>query len=245
MIQDLTKPQAPKAPSTRKFSLPDGKIQDQQYVSGEWQDVGEPYFRRDPLVFADGVTPDGDPVRNAYWRSDLTSGGPARPIEVGRRQAKPPTELQTRSAAFARRMEGAEENMLRLTDQGFDPVNFQDYMASQAPFGAANWLVSSEHQQYQQAAQNFISGILRLDSGAAVPEEEFQRYFAQYFPIAGDTPETVAQKAATRRKLVQDIRDQSQGAYERIYGETPIGGSGGGQASKRMGLRPEHYDSPR
>lgn len=49
------KPTQEKAPGSREFSLPNGLIQDQQFVGGQWQNVGAPYSRRDNLKAIPGI----------------------------------------------------------------------------------------------------------------------------------------------------------------------------------------------
>lgn len=73
-------------------------------------------------------------------------------------------------------------------------------------FGSlGNMLKSSEGQAYKAAALEWIAGILRLDSGAAVPESEFERYFKTYFFIPGDSEQTRENKKAARETAMDAL----------------------------------------
>lgn len=69
-----------------------------------------------------------------------------------------------------------------------------------------NFLKSPEYQAYTAAAREWIAGLLRLDSGAAVPDTEFTRYFSTYFIAPGDTPETIRSKKAARDAATEALR---------------------------------------
>jgi hypothetical protein len=72
--------------------------------------------------------------------------------------------------------------------------------------GNTGTLTSDEYNSYKQAARQWISGVLRLDSGAAVPDSEFATYFATYFPQPGEGEAIVAQKKAAREQVMQTGR---------------------------------------
>lgn len=71
---------------------------------------------------------------------------------------------------------------------------------------AANALLNDKTQKAMQAQRDFISAVLRLESGAKIDESEFSNAAKQYFPQPGDKPETLAQKAANRRKEIDGLR---------------------------------------
>ncbi len=50
-----------------------------------------------------------------------------------------------------------------------------------------------------------MTAVLRRESGASIAPSEFDTAKEIYFPVSGDTPETVAQKAATRNTVINNF----------------------------------------
>lgn len=71
------------------------------------------------------------------------------------------------------------------------------------PAGIGN---SSERQLADQAEREFIAAILRYDSGAAIPPEEFVTQGRIYFPRPGDSPAVLEQKARARQVAIAGLR---------------------------------------
>ena len=89
---------------------------------------------------------------------------------------------------------------------------------------------SSEFQQYDQAARNFINATLRRESGAVISPSEFQNAYEQYLPKPGDSPETLAQKKQNRDIVQSSFRSGAGSAYQSVDellgikgGEDPLG----------------------
>jgi hypothetical protein len=62
----------------------------------------------------------------------------------------------------------------------------------------ANLWRTPEEQMYAQARLDFISAILRRESGAAISAGEFVTEEKRYFPMPGDSPQVIAQKRQAR-----------------------------------------------
>lgn len=137
---------------------------------------------------------------------DVTMRGQDISAETTRNAAgnKPLTEYQSKAVGQLNRMQGAEQTLATLQQEGFSP-GYSDKVTDGVP-GINNALSSPQYQQYKQAAGEFIAGILRLDSGAAVPEIEFERYFQTYFAQPGDSQAVVQQKAESRRRAMESLR---------------------------------------
>lgn len=71
----------------------------------------------------------------------------------------------------------------------------------------ANTVVSSERQLAEQSGREFVSAILRKDSGAALTKEEMDTYGRTYLPQPGDSDDTLKQKHEARTQALQGIRD--------------------------------------
>jgi len=73
---------------------------------------------------------------------------------------------------------------------------------------------SVQTQQFDQAAQDWIRAKLRKESGAAIGVDEARQEYATYFPMVGDTPEKIAQKAEARRVVTLGMQKAAGKAYE-------------------------------
>jgi hypothetical protein len=122
---------------------------------------------------------------------------------------KPPTVTQTTYGNYAPRLQSADQTINSLSGKitGMAPVSYA--VAQRLP----SFLQSGDLQQYNQAKLNFVNAVLRQESGAAISESERKQYEAQYFPVPGDKPATIAQKAANRAQLVQSYVKNAGPAY--------------------------------
>jgi hypothetical protein len=74
-------------------------------------------------------------------------------------------------------------------------------------------------QQYRQAQRAFTEARLRKESGAAIPNTEFENDAKTYFAQPGDTPATITQKESARAKLLEGLGYSAGKAYEEFYGQ--------------------------
>ncbi len=148
------------------------------------------------------------------------AGGVAQPIMgPGGQQLKgvsgsKPTEGESNAAGFAQRMELAE-SIIGSLPAGSQP-GFGTRTAETVPFvgGAlARSIQSADTQKYDQAAQDWIRAKLRKESGAAIGVDEARQEYATYFPMVGDTPEKIAQKAEARRVVTLGMGKSAGKAY--------------------------------
>ncbi len=171
--------------------------------------------------------PTGAPTNTAP--QGQTPGQPSISVTEGQGRTKPYPEFQSKSAGFYNRMMDANseiDNLFAGKDgkQGTpddlkieDVYNWREYASDNVPF-IGNALTSDNFQRAQQAQRNWVSANLRLESGAAIPPEEMEMEFKKYFPSYGDGDAVIQQKARARKKVEQNMRTQSQGAYESMYG---------------------------
>ncbi len=130
---------------------------------------------------------------------------------------KPPTESERKTRSFYERASASQAELAALEEQGYDPSalspgTIRDYIGTklkESPstvtslFGS--FITSPEADLYATASGDFIASMLRYDSGAAVPETEFARYFTTYFPVPGDGPAVKSAKAARRAAVVRAL----------------------------------------
>jgi hypothetical protein len=115
------------------------------------------------------------------------------------------TESQGKASAFQSQMVSASNAVNTLEGQGFDPTSFKSQTAVKLAGGVANPAIPVAAQQYKQAQDQWSEAYLRFKTGAAATEPEVVRNNRTFFPVFGDKPEQIAQKAAAREQAERDI----------------------------------------
>ena len=115
------------------------------------------------------------------------------------------TEAQGKASAFQSQMVSASNAVKGLEAAGFDPTSFKSQTAVKLAGGTANPLVPVTAQQYKQAQDQWSEAYLRFKTGAAATEQEVLRNNRTFFPVFGDKPEQIAQKALAREQAEKDI----------------------------------------
>ena len=115
------------------------------------------------------------------------------------------TEAQGKASAFQSQMVSASNAINTLEAKGFDPTSFKSQTAVRLAGGVANPVIPANAQQYKQAQDQWSEAYLRFKTGAAATEQEVQRNNRTFFPVFGDKPEQIAQKAAAREQAEKDI----------------------------------------
>jgi len=126
-----------------------------------------------------------------------------------------PTEGQANAAGYAQRMELAQ-SIIGGLPAGSQP-GAGTRIAEAVPFvgGAlARSGQSTETQQYTQAAKDWIRAKLRKESGAVIGAQEERDEYETYFPVVGDTPERITQKAEARRVATLGMQKSAGKAYQ-------------------------------
>lgn len=135
--------------------------------------------------------------------------GKARQISVVERTA----------AGFFNRMLEAEKNARAVEDNQKDRDLVMQGGIPLVPNALTNWLQTPAGQQYQQAQRTYTEARLRKESGAAIPQSEFDTDRNTNFRIAGDSPEVLAQKRKSRLQTMRGIANSAGRALEEYYGE--------------------------
>jgi hypothetical protein len=115
------------------------------------------------------------------------------------------TEAQGKASAFQSQMVSANNIVNQLEAAGFDPTSLRNQTAVKLAGGAANPVVPVTAQQYKQAQNQWSEAFLRFKTGAAATEPEVVLNNRTFFPVFGDKPEQIAQKAAMREQAERDI----------------------------------------
>ena len=149
--------------------------------------------------------------------SHVISSGPGRQAGL--------TEAQAKANLYGLQMQNAEEIL-----GGVQTPSAWEIGAFRAAPETANLAFGPNAQKYFNAVRLFAAGVLRKESGAAITPSEIADVQARYFPMPGDTPEVMAQKAAARALAVNGVRAELPGQQFRSAGATP-GPGGQGTAS--------------
>lgn len=101
--------------------------------------------------------------------------------------------------------------------------------------------LSPEQQKVIQARTNFITAILRKESGASISPTEFATAEKNYFPAPGDPPDVVKQKQQAREAAIKGMKiSAGPGAKFIDQGQTQepaVGGDLASQAAAELARR--------
>jgi len=121
------------------------------------------------------------------------------------------TEVQSNATQFANRMERAEADIIGVESEGSSAFN---RAADAVPFGVGNYLKGESAQKYKQAQSQFITALLRKESGAAISPSEFSRYDKEFFPQPGDSQAVVQQKREARKVAIDAMKKGAGPGYQ-------------------------------
>lgn len=119
-------------------------------------------------------------------------------------QERPLTEAQGNAVAFLNRSQEALK--------AYEPASKYvpaEWEASAFGVTGGNRLLSNRAQQVLNAQREFVSGVLRKESGAAISADEWKNYGAMYFPRAGDSKEVIKQKENQRKRILESMAVQA------------------------------------
>jgi hypothetical protein len=186
-----------------------------------------------------------------------TRSGQARPVLGPGNQplmggGKPLTEAQGNAVAFGARAIEANRIATDLEKQGFrntgairtavgGVAGMTPFIGEQLEQGVRSTFnvaptflggTNEQQQQVEQARRNFVSAVLRKESGAAIGVDEYKNEERKYFPQAGDTDKVIQQKQKARELAIKALEAQAGPSGVRqinqITTQTQGGGGGGG-----------------
>jgi len=136
---------------------------------------------------------------------------------------------------FGARAQEADRIITELGDK-YSPtaINLKQAVGSTPLIGGAleaagNKALSNESQKAEQAQRDFVNAVLRLESGAAISQGEFDNARKQYFPQPGDAPAVIKQKAQNRKTAIQGLVSNARpGAVD------ASGGASGGWSIQKV-----------
>ena len=116
------------------------------------------------------------------------------------------TEQQSKDLGFAARI--PDELMSELDKYDSALASYGDQLLDQDPTGLARGTFQNpDFQIAQTLSQQFLTPLIRKDTGAAIQAWETQLYTQMYFPRPGDTQEVIERKRDARRLAVDGLRE--------------------------------------
>lgn len=143
--------------------------------------------------------------------------------EGARKAEKAPTDVQIGAAGYAKRALAADSITNDLLSKGYDPTTIGAGIRGNVPL-IGNFVRSDEDKQFGQAKNDFISAVLRKESGAAISKDEYKNEDLKYFPQPGDTPKVIAQKSESRQRAIATLEAQGGTGLEKVT-TVPVKGS--------------------
>lgn len=153
------------------------------------------------------------PVFNADaggWMYKPTAQNPSGGMVPVPMAAKDPTEGQAKARGFYQRMMEAEKVL--SSPSAKEMPSGAEAIAESIPFVgnyAANVARDGGRQVYKQAQMDWVRAKLRKESGATIGKEEEENEYRTYFPMPGDSPEMIAQKAQARRTAMDSMTSET------------------------------------
>jgi len=144
---------------------------------------------------------------------------------------KPMTETQSNATAYGMRMKEANAILEDLAKKGV----LKGAVIEATPLigGALGQILpsvlggtSAAQQQVNQAKSNFITAVLRKESGAVISDSEFDREDKKYFPQINDSPAVIKQKENARKLAIKAIEVQAGPGAKNIQQLQPSVGGG-------------------
>ena len=141
------------------------------------------------------------------------------------------TESQSNATAYGMRMKEANATLEDLAKKGV----LKGAVIEATPLigGALGQALpsvlggtSAAQQQVNQAKSNFITAVLRKESGAVISDSEFDREDKKYFPQVNDSPAVIKQKENARKLAIKAIEVQAGPGAKSIQQLQPSAGGG-------------------
>jgi len=210
-IRTIKKTAAPKSES-KKFQLKEGTDEKGNPIQFNYDSATGKIFDLD-----------GKPLKNVRPKlssnetiESLPGGGFRITRGTGGDKQKKFSEVQTKAGGFADRVVRSNKILNDLEDtEGFEPATLFSHIAASIPLGG-NALLSQDKQRYEQAKRDFVTAVLRLESGAVISDSEFETEGKKYFPQVGDGPDVIAQKREARNRQFDILRTASAGHFDEI-----------------------------
>jgi hypothetical protein len=163
-------------------------------------------------------------------RAPVPEGAPIAGTPL-RGKATALTETQSNATAYGMRMKEANAILEDLSKKGvIKGAVIEGTPLIGGALGQALPSVlggtSEAQQQVNQAKSNFITAVLRKESGAVISDSEFDREDKKYFPQINDNAAVIKQKENARKLAIKAIEVQAGPSAKEIQKYQPSAGGG-------------------
>lgn len=138
-------------------------------------------------------------------------------------RGKPATADESKSIGFANRMLDSESIYESVVEGGFDPAaaetSFFEGLTTSAftPDLIAQSVLPQDVKRYIGAKTDFITAVLRKESGAAIGQHEYKTENKKYFPQAGDGEQVLADKKQRRLNALKSMGKAGGQRFEKDF----------------------------
>jgi hypothetical protein len=190
-------------------------------------------------------------LSGAKRRGELAPGIVDAEVERAKRIAaetpKEPTAAERTAASNMVPLLQAHDIALRMEDRVNDRgervgVTMQPFAATATNYPLFNSYVSSEQQEYIQAAKNFTNTLGKITSGVTVREDERDNFLSVMFAQKGDSDEVIKQKQASRELFIAAAQmgaGRSRGEAGRALAQAINAGTISSEVLVTLQMKPE------
>lgn len=184
-------------------TAPNATLQQQQALQRALDpDNSKALARQQTLANIDKTTAEADKARREASATGVKlTESQSKDLNYFGRGNSSNDRLEDQSSALTASASGDRSAVRGLADAAIRGIPFV------GDSSLANSLVSKERQQAEQSGREFVSAILRKDSGAAITNQEMETYGKMFLAQPGDSDEVIAQKHESRVTALQGIRD--------------------------------------
>jgi hypothetical protein len=153
---------------------------------------------------------------------DSTLANEKLKLDAASAKGKTLTEAQGKAVLYGTRAEEAHKILNDLNGK-YNPMalNAQNSVEGMPAIlgggvvsAVGNKMLSPENQKAMQAQRDFVTAVLRQESGATISPSEFDNARKQYFPQPGDSEQVISQKKANRETAINGFSTMSSGAFK-------------------------------
>ena len=148
-----------------------------------------------------GVDKNGNPI---FWQPSKAGGPPTivQGITPPESPSAKPSEFEAKAGLYYKSMDNASKTLNDLETKGakITPTYGEVLLDESTTAGkiGVSKIRTEERKSYVQAQKQWIDSINRVRSGANLPEIEYNRAVATFFPEVNDSPERIEQKRLAR-----------------------------------------------
>jgi hypothetical protein len=168
-----------------------------------------------PMIEPQVSVPQVSPAAPVTGKPDIFETAPPGFVATGTAKPTGRAFTEPQQKALIAEARGLIANPI-LANPGFNPGDTASNLRMKAynsgtlgelatTLGPGSTKISDAERQYANAQSQWIQGLLRVESGAAISKKEQGWYEKAFFPAIGDSPAVQAQKANARNAILTSL----------------------------------------